>query len=164
MKLNKSINIDLKQFILKGKFDYIKIAQKKEWILNNFDKPDFKWDNERESSIWKYGSLEFHFDKDELFLIWCDDLSNLETCKKINYNKWFLNERNDFKLSYVLDILNCEAANYIVKHNTELNNAEVKIIESNVKLYFEKEENENSENPNPNPNEYLLIAFGLSDS
>lgn len=158
MKLNQPIDIDLKLFFLKGEFDCIKPGQTKEWILNNFADPDSNWDNEYGQSIWTYNSLEFHFDKDQLYLIWCDGLSHLTPCHQLNYTKWFLDDDSPLTLSYVLHILNVEAVNYKVKHNIALHIVQVKIIDSNVTLHFEQLE----ETKCQNSNEYEFIAFGLS--
>ena len=60
MKLETKINIDILDFIKNGKFDYIKLGQTKEWILNNFPDPDildFKY------NIWTYGNIEFHWNE-----------------------------------------------------------------------------------------------------
>ena len=40
MEYKNKIKVSIKDFFLDGKFDFIEIGQSKEWILNNFPKPD----------------------------------------------------------------------------------------------------------------------------
>jgi hypothetical protein len=74
MHLKHKITIDLLDFIKYGKFDYIKIGKSKEWIINNFPDPDFlsKSPEVYNHPIWQYGNIEFHFNNEELFLIYSD--------------------------------------------------------------------------------------------
>lgn len=159
MKLDKPIDIDLKKFILEGKFDYIKLGQTKQWIINNFPNPDDYSDEDLNFNIWQYGSIEFHFDNDELFLIWCDNLPYLDSSKTLKINMWIFKDLSKLTLLYVLSIMNTEQSNYSVKFDKQLNNAVIKIRESGVTLWFENiEEWEDS----TNPGNYHLVGFGLN--
>ena len=55
------IHIDFLEFIKTGRFNCIKLGQKKDYILNNFPKPNNVWNDESENGIWLYGNIEFHF-------------------------------------------------------------------------------------------------------
>lgn len=94
MKFNTKIHIVFLDFIKHGKFDVIKLGQSKEWILNNFADPDkfdenpwiFKRSN---CSIWTYGNIEFHFDKENnLWLIFSDYLEQLDGGKYKYSVRW----------------------------------------------------------------------------
>lgn len=73
MKLKDPIQVDLLEFFRIGKFDYLKLGQTKEWIINNFPDPDGMNTDTYESPIWVYGNIELHFNDDEtLYLIYSD--------------------------------------------------------------------------------------------
>lgn len=70
MDIKDKIKIDFLEFFKFGKFDFIKLGQTKEWILNNFPEPDSRFDSEMLKNgcdIWTYGDIEFHFTGQELF-------------------------------------------------------------------------------------------------
>lgn len=67
MKLNHKINIDLKAFILNGKFDFVELGQTQEWLVQNFADPDDQADMGNQIDIWRFGSIEFHFLKTNYF-------------------------------------------------------------------------------------------------
>ena len=69
MQLQHRITIDLLEFIQSAKFDYIKLGQTKEWILNNFPDPDGLQDSAEvyDNPIWWYGNIELHFNGQEVF-------------------------------------------------------------------------------------------------
>lgn len=159
MKLDKPIDIDLKKFILDGDFDFIRLGQTKEWIINNFPNPDNDSNEDLNFSIWEYGSIEFHFDGDKLFLIWCDNLSHLDECITLKIDKWIFEDLSKLTLRNVLSILNTEQSNYSIKFNQQLHNTVVKIRKSGVTLWFENIENwEDSTRPDI----YCLVGFGLN--
>jgi hypothetical protein len=160
MKINNPIDINFKDFFLDGRFDCIKTGQNKEWILNHFPKPDDESDMGNNLSIWRYGCIEFHFDGDKLYLIWCDYLSYIKSGKSHKFDMWILEDLSICSLSYVLSTLNLEKSNYSVKFDKNLNNSIIRIKKSRVNLWFECIDEEVKTN---NPNDYKLIAFGLSD-
>ncbi len=157
MKLNRPIEINLKDFFLEGKFDYIKPGKTKEWILNNFPDPDDDSDMGHKLSIWRYIPIEFHFDGEELFTIWCDYLIDIEDNEKLVFDKWILEKpQEELTLPYVLSVLNTEKCNYLVKFNN-YGSVIVRIKKSGVCLWFNNPEDEEIDT-----NKYLLFAFGLS--
>lgn len=155
-----NIPIDLKAFILEGKFDCIQPGQSREWIANNFPAPDNGYDMRSKRSIWKYGSWEFHFDKEQLCLIWCDDLANSHTCPALHMDLWILKELHQLTLGHVLSQLNEAQANYSVKFDRQLKHAAVKVRKSDVVLWFEPKAEE-AEIQRPDQ-QYFLIAIGRS--
>jgi hypothetical protein len=88
MKLTDKIHIDILSFIRTGKFDYLKIGQTKEWILNNFPDPDDIGigDTIKNAQIWFYGNIELHFDKDELSLIFSENIVGLDGGPSIEFD------------------------------------------------------------------------------
>ena len=157
MILQNPIFIEIKSFILDGTFDCIKLDQSKGLILNNFPDPDCK---EYKESIWQYGALEFHFNKDTLYTIWCDNLSNLCACKSLRIEPWFLCGPSELSLEYVLSRLNKEHTNYSIMFDEKLGNAVIKIRKSRVTLWFENMENwEVRTDPNT---QYSLAGIGLT--
>ena len=97
--------IDLKEFFLQGRFDCIKPGQKKDWIFSNFLAPGSGWESGHGFSIWQYGAFELHFEKDELFLIWCDKLGELGSFAGLELEKWFLDVAPEPTLPFVTQIL-----------------------------------------------------------
>lgn len=156
MKLNHKIDIDLKAFILNGKFDYVEIGQTQEWLAQNFADPDDQADMGNQIDIWRFGSIEFHFFENKLFLIWCDDLTNLSTAKGLKIKTWIFKDRKELNFVKVLKILNKFEKNYSVKFNSKLNNIQLKLIDSQIVLHFEPKKESHI------ANKFKLIAFGLS--
>ena len=152
MKLDKKIDVDILDFLKYGKFDYIKLGQTKDWILNNFPDPD-----DQSKSILKYGDIEFHFDENILFLIFSEDFNNFELNggKKINVINWIFNELSELTLINVLKLLNEKDINYKKDENKWF----IKIrLESGVELTFDNDEIENL-----NKNNYIMKTIGLID-
>ena len=158
MKINHTINIDIKDFLLNGKFDLIQTGQTKEWIVNNFLKPVRDAQMGNNLSICTFSTIEFHFDGDKLYLIWCDNLS-IRSNKYLKFDKWILKNLAKLTFRYVTAILNNEKANYTVKFDKQLQNVVLKIKNSSVCLWFENINDDKIDDPNG----YKLVAFGLSD-
>ncbi len=160
MEIN--VEIDFFEFFKNGIFDYIKIGKTKEWILNNFPNPDGFYNYggtnllSDKCSIWKYGAIEFHFDRNELYFIWCDNLPNLKDTSNIKLKKWFLDDLSKLTLSFVLSILNTEQMNYKITFDSDLKNSVIYIEKSNVELWFQS-----LEEITETPNNYKMIGFGL---
>jgi hypothetical protein len=68
MKLQHPIDIDLLRFFLTGKFDCIVPGQDAEWIAAHFADPDDDSDMGRGFRIQRWGSIEFHFEHNKLYL------------------------------------------------------------------------------------------------
>ncbi len=159
-----NVEIDFFEFFKNGIFDYIKIGKTKEWILNNFPNPDNFYNYggtnllSDKCTIWTYGAIEFHFDRNELYLIWCDNLPDLKDTSNIRLKKWVLDDLSKLTLSFVLNILNTEQMNYKIKFNDNLKNAVIYIEKSNVELWFQS-----LEEIIETPNNYKMIGFGLKE-
>jgi hypothetical protein len=150
MKLNKQIEINILDFLKYGKFDYIKLGQTKEWILNNFPDPD-----DYSKNIFKYGDIEFHFKDGILFLIFSEYFSNLKLDggKNINIINWIFNTLNELTLINIIKLLNENGINYTKKEQEWF--IELK-LERGVKIIFDKIENLNKNN-------YIMTSIGLID-
>ena len=94
MKLADKIPIDLLEFIKSGRFDYIKLGQTKEWLLNNFPDPDGFAESPKMNAhpIWQYGNIEFHFTQGQLTLIYSDYIDSLDGGKSLELHKWIFAE------------------------------------------------------------------------
>jgi hypothetical protein len=144
MKLIDPIYIDVLEFFKTGKFDYLKLGQTKEWVLNNFPDPDDQ--NNYDAPIWVYGNIELHFRNDEkLFLIYTDYIDSLDGGPSIRLNKWILNEPEKLTLEYVIHCLNNERVNFKLEHKMLSQGfvlANIELLESKVLLGFTPEEEE----------------------
>lgn len=160
MNLENIIEIDILDFFKSGKFDYLKLGQTKEWILNNFPDPDdFGMGNSLMSSqIWCYGDIELHFNKEELFLIFCEKIKDLDSGKFIRLKKWILESPEDITLAFVIKQLNVQRIDYS-KSTDRFYSEYVRLFipSSNVELSFLANEQGESDDPN----EYLLSSFSL---
>lgn len=109
-------------------------------------------------SIWLYGRIEFHFDKEILFSIWCDNFIDFTAGKNIKLNKWIFNDVKRLNVSKMIAILNQNKLNFTLMHKYE--SVIIRVLDSNVELYFSPEYNEdygNTETEN-----LYFAAFGLS--
>ncbi|NQY29458.1 MAG: hypothetical protein HRT69_08300 [Flavobacteriaceae bacterium] len=94
MNVKEVIEIDFIYFFKTGNFDCLILGQTKEWVLNNFPNPDGKYNPETNKvfSIWTYGNIELHFEKEVLFLIYSDSLDNLNGGDFLKQNKWIFDD------------------------------------------------------------------------
>lgn len=138
MKFNHPIAINLLNFIRTGKFDYIKLGQTKAWILNNFPDPD-NFPDDYDDPIWRYGNIEFHFNGDELFLIYSDYINTLTGGQSLHLEKWIFDKPKELTLENVARHLARERINYKLEHGTlpiGHTSATIEILTSGVKLGF----------------------------
>lgn len=157
MKLQTKIKIDFLGFIKYGKFDFIKLGQTKEWILNNFPDPDDYSTDFLTSkyTIWTYGNIEFHFDKsNELFLIYSDYINKLDGGENLDLNKWILEDYSKLTLAYVTTKLNEQEIDYCKSTDSFFVRLKTR---SGVELGFEKE----PDNVISDPNQLHLTYFEL---
>ena len=118
MILTHPIQLDLLEFAKFGKFDYIKLGQRKEWILANFPDPDDFETNEANMlshkwPIWTYDQLEFHFDQNnELSLIYTDYLDALKGNNRFEVKPWIFENACKLTLLFVQAELNEKAVDY----------------------------------------------------
>lgn len=158
MKLNHKIDIDLKDFILNGKFDFVELGQTQEWLLHNFADPDDQGDMGNQIEIWRFGTIEFYFLEKQLFQIYCDGFHGFKLSQSLKIQPWILKKYKRMTLSKFLKILNRECVNYSVKHDLKLKNVAVKISKSQMVLYFSPE----YDAKDAQPDQYLIGAFCLN--
>lgn len=173
MKLSDPIKIDLLEFFKTGKFDYLKLGQSKEWIVNNFADPDNSDHNNYGDPIWRYGNIELHFRDDEmLFLIYSDYIDTLEGGPSLILDKWILNEPENLTLEFVIRHLNKERISFKLEHKTFSQGfvvASIELLESKVLLGFAPEETENDIDEflarckTEDSNTFKLVSFSLAD-
>lgn len=161
MKLKEPIEIDLLDFFKTGKFDYLKLGQTKEWILNNFPDPDGDFDKEdllkeKGFDIWQYGDIELHFENQKLFLIYSDYWYEwkFEGGVSLNLKKWIFNDISKLNLSFVLEAFNTHNIDY--KKKTD-NLGVLLRLNSGIQLTFENI----NDIENLNVNNFHLSSFGL---
>ncbi len=160
MKMKHKINIDLLEFIRTGKFDYLKIGQTRDWVLNNFPNPDGFEDGDNwrngEFEIFTYGDIELHFSNDILYLIFADHFDKIQAGKSIDLtNKWvFEKDTSSLSLPFVIQSLLAEKIDFSTKYNGSLNCLTVKTV-GNVSLHFESDDSDN-------PNDFMFIAICLN--
>ncbi|MDR6968155.1 hypothetical protein J2X31_002170 [Flavobacterium arsenatis] len=160
MKIKQKITIDFLEFFKTGKFDYIKLGQTKEWILNNFPNPDDffadDWVKQKGYDIWTYGNIEFHFQQEKLFLIFSDHFNNakLSGGKHIKINPWILKDTSKLTLQFVLAELN----NQNIDFKKKTDNLGILLrLQSGIELTFENWEDIDG----CNPNDFRLTSFSL---
>ncbi len=160
MKLNNKIAIDLKEFFLTGKFDYLKLGKSKEWILNNFPAPDdYGIGNSLENAkIWRYGNIELHFDKQELFLIFSDYINTIEGGENIDLDKWLLSDPSSLTVSKIIQELTRLKVDFNIRYENNLELLRLRIKKSGVELTFEGETEGEKD-----PNKFKLGAFDLME-
>lgn len=107
-------------------------------------------------SIWLYGHLEFHFDGEQLFMIWCDNLDPIDSGDSIRLEKWILNDCAAQNLTAVFNTLIGERVDIQVVHQSP-NTVLLHINPSRVTLWFETDD----DNDPTGQKAYLLRAFSL---
>lgn len=107
-------------------------------------------------SIWLYGHLEFHFDDEQLFMIWCDNLDPVDSGDSIRLEKWILNDYATQNLTTVFNTLIGERVDMQVVHQSP-NTALLHINPSRVTLWFETDDDSDPAGQKA----YLLRAFSL---
>ena len=130
------VQVNLFNFINNGEFANIKVGQTKEWIINNFPDPDYINDMGDNMFIWQYGTIEFHFDGEMLFLIFCDNFHKFNAGKTIDLEKWIFKSTNHLTLEKVVKVLNKNKISFTLIHKESIECVIIKILASNVSLYF----------------------------
>ncbi|WP_337085170.1 hypothetical protein [Elizabethkingia anophelis] len=160
MKLLQPITIDFLDFFKTGKFDYIKLGQTKEWILNNFPDPNDRyledWVKRNDIDIWLYGNIEFHFFKEELMMIFSDHFNHakLSGGKNIKIKPWIFKNTEKLTLAFVFSELNTNKIDF--KKKTDEFGVRLR-LQSGVELTFENKEDVE----NLSPNYFHLTSFAL---
>lgn len=159
MKLLHHTEIDLLAFFLTGKFDGIKPGQSTEWIEANFADPDHKSDMGGGISIWNWGAIEFHFDRDMLYLIWCDRLKYVADCPALDVRRGWLERPSQLSLRWVVAQLNQQRADYRVIHDVKLGSVQLRVLASGVEFHFEPTNTQDDGTPS---DRWRMQGFGLS--
>lgn len=98
-------NVNLRDFARTGAFGPIHLGMSKDNVLEQLGKPpnwgpgtdmyingEYKTSEPQpfmEAPIWLYDAMEFHFEGDRLFLIWCDYLDELVSNGEVfQLDKW----------------------------------------------------------------------------
>ena len=150
--------IDMADFLKTGKFDCIKIGQAKQWILENFPNPDSDTDAGCAQSICTYGKIDFHFNQEVLFSIWCNHLEGLHAGRKTRLtHKWIFDDLTESSLRQVTEVINNKQMDYRIKHYHSMGNTTMILRKSQVRLHFEPA---SSDGINA-VNDYRLSAFSL---
>lgn len=140
MKLAQPISINFLEFFKTGKFDYLKLGQTKEWVLNNFPDPDGDFEKKvylkNDFNIWQYGDIELHFEDDTLSCIFSDYWYEwkLSGGKHLELEKWIFEDISKLSLRVVLEALNSENIDY--KKKTDQLGVLLR-LKSGVELTFE---------------------------
>jgi hypothetical protein len=170
------IKINLKDFFLQGKFDFIKLGKTKEWILQNFPAPDDVSTGRQD--IWRYGNIEFHFANNVLEFVLSDYVLELDAGTQISLDKWILQPTYTLTLKDIISELNKEqipfAKIYTVQRQVKqednllygLPQTEIVIFGSQVRLSFIlREETDETTSTysqrclNTSEDDFELIAF-----
>ncbi|WP_299435666.1 hypothetical protein [uncultured Aquimarina sp.] len=158
MKLKTPIEIDLLEFFKTGKFDYLKLGQTKEWIINNFPDPDCYSPDflTEEVNIWTYGGIELFFENEKLYLIYSDYWyeGKLESSNQIKLNKWIFEDIDKLNLAFVLKVLNTHNIDY--KKKTDKLGVLLR-LNSGIELTFENI----NDIEDIDTNDFHLSSFGL---
>ncbi len=160
MKMPYKIEIDILDFIKNGKFDFIKIGQTKEWILNNFPDPDVFGMGKtiQDAEILCYGNIEFHFYEGKLSLIHGENLNELNGGNFLKIKKWIFLENKDLTLLEFINELNIKEIDFTKKtENFNSKYVKIHILKSNIQFTFIGEDNELK-----NQNHFTLYSFSLT--
>lgn len=134
--MRNKTRIKLLTFFRTGKFNIIIGSTSKHWLEQNFVKPTDKTYMGHGLSIWRYDVIEFHFDGDRLFQIWCDNLDYLSSNRWIVIDKWILKHPARLNVNYVIKHLEQEHIAYDIDPLEE-NSLVLLLRESQVRLIFE---------------------------
>lgn len=161
MKLPHKISIDMFDFLKTGKFDFIKIGQTQEWILNNFPDPDDFDGKVLPNDIWRYGMFEFNFSHHKLTHIFSDHFQHdrfgktFNAGENIDINPWIFANPKQLTLMFVMQ----ELTKQYIDFDKKTENYWVGLTtQGGVRLMFEIPE----DSENADPNEFLMMAFSFN--
>ena len=182
MSTSNKMNIDLKEFFIKGHINGIKPSISKDQFLAQYPKPDaFETNPElfmdssakRYPNIWTYGNIEFHFNKEGLFMVWCDHIGDfygkLKGGPSIELSRWFLEENTTINCINLIEILNHENLDFSRTTNKYSESIELS-LSNRVQFTFHLESHWSVEpelakkrKEETSLNKYTLSAFSLMD-
>ena len=137
---NHKITVDIQEFVLRGKFDFLELGMSRDDVLGVLPEPEASSDEPiHRALIWRYGEFELHFDPDsgKLVRIFCDYVPTLDGGQVFEISPWILRERLDFP--QFLAVLNAAEIDYEVRHNVIMEASIVQVTESAVQLAFSVE-------------------------
>jgi hypothetical protein len=84
----------MQDFLKTGEFGPIRLGISRRQLRGHLGEPE-DWGPapraKHNAGIWKYGDVEFHFSGDTLWLIFADNVENLDGGKAIDLDPWTLN-------------------------------------------------------------------------
>jgi hypothetical protein len=92
------VAVDLQEFLFTGRFGPVELGMYREDVLGHFGLADLLGGTSRRHrtpAIWRYGSIEFHFEsaRGPLWLIHADDFDDLQGGSRIALSPWCLSGR-----------------------------------------------------------------------
>lgn len=157
MKISAPIDIDLLEFFRVGRFAGLKLGDSREVVRSKLPEPDSSWDADMQSDgfdIWTYGDIELHFEADELFLIFTDDLGDLNGGKALRLKRWIFDEPDKLSLAFVRRTLSHEKID--CKMQSDALGVLLRLT-SGVELTFENVDDAED----LSPDDYQMTSFGL---
>lgn len=141
MKEQKT-TVDILDFFKTGFIKNITISEKKTFVIDDLGIPDdfALGKNLEEAQVLIYGNIEFHFEKNNLYLIYCDKITGLNGGKNIHLLKKVF-EKDILTLESFIDYFIIEDIYYIIEDETDDNCISVILQNSNVKFEFYPENN-----------------------
>lgn len=149
------IRVSLRDFILKEKFECVKLGATKGWLSKNFPEPDdyFSGKSAVTSNIWRYGNLEFHFHNDILFMIFTDYVESVDGGPKLDMDLWELESDEPSFLIDWIRIFNLENRDFKVVQKPGINQTHIILrdVNSGPVLSFVGPEDSGKEPKDGNP-------------
>lgn len=132
------MRIDLKTFLLTGKFGPISLHQTRNEVQAQLGEPD-GWGPQRDrtkADIWKYGSMEFYFSQPSnmLHTIFSDWLEPMEGGRDFEIDAWIINSH--LELSAAIAALEQEHIPFMQQTRLEESQVELR-LPSGVSLLFQ---------------------------
>lgn len=131
--------VKLLTFFRTGNFNVVTSSKSKAWLDKHFVRATDKTWMGNNLSIWRYGAVEFHFDGDRLFQIWCDNLDYIASTRRLTYDKWILTHPERLTFNYVAIHLRQEHIDYQIEELPRYGQKIILINRSFVRLFFENE-------------------------
>jgi hypothetical protein len=136
------LELDLREFILTGKFGFISLGLSKEELENQHFPPE-GWQNgqtKETSNIWRYGNFELHFENGNLIRIFNDYLNELDGGQSIKITDYWLLKLKPPTILETMQNLNQLDINFARTSN--LLKQVLITTEQGIKLIFEEENGE----------------------
>ena len=160
--LNHKIKVDIKDFILTGKFDHLKIGQTKSDLAALLPEPDdfFADTTLQEAEIWRYGKIALHFDDHQkLAMIFTSYVKELDGGDCFQLNNWILDK--PVSLIQIQQELNARFMSYDVRVSTILNYVKI-FLNHDIGLTFCPTHQMSSKPKQNDYNKFTLEAISLT--